>query len=391
MLSNVIYLCNALDEETKNVRRITTDSPAATKKVFGLCQALKISDVIPIVLSMGRGRQNGSGHKFLSAKKHIDGIQVHYAFFLHLPILTHIVTAWSLMMGMCVLLKTEHAAVLAYNRVWHYIPALIVAKLVRIPCFLDLEDGWGEKQTYSQIVLTKLFDWFCNAGSLLACDKLSDQVKTINNMSCYGAVDAVKTVERKWQGESLQVLFGGSLSEGTGAKMFMQALDIFYKKHQDQAKIMRFIVVGFGDMAEELSVYALNKTELVEFRGSVSNSEYNQLLADSHIGLCLKQSTGEYNDSTFPSKVIELSSHGLMLVSTPVSDVPRIFGSKNALLLPSDSPEALADALFWLAMHPDELFIKALNGQSMILDRFSIKAVGAQLKKFFLDNKNEVI
>lgn len=385
----IIYLCNALDEETKNLRAITTDSPAATKKVFGLCHALRVSDMDTIVLSMGRGRQNGSGVRFPRLRKKVGGVQVSYAAFWHIALLTHIVTALSLMLIMGSLARKGKPVLLVYNRCWHYIPALCLAKLFRARCFLDLEDGWvGYKQSLAQRMLTAFFDWVCDSGSVLACESLADQVKTQNSLACYGAASVPEKIRRQWHAKSLQVVFGGSLCEGTGAKLFIQAIEVFIQKYPSSRGALHVVVVGFGDMTKELELFAVNKTDgMVEFRGSVSNSDYAELLDDSHIGLCLKLASGPFHDSTFPSKVIELSSQGLLLLSTSVSDVPKLFSSENALLLSSDSPEVLADAWYWAITHRNEAALMANRGCDMILRRCSLESVGSELADFLCEDK----
>jgi len=388
-MTKVIYLCNALDEETKNSRFITTDSPAATKKVFSLCYALKTASVASIILSMGRGRQNGTSMRFPKLRKSINGIDVLYASFWHIPVLTHVVTALSLMLNMRILIKKGGNVLLVYNCCWHYIPALLLAKLFGLRCFLDLEDGWVDgKQSWVQKTKASFFNWACNSGSLLACDALKSQVKTDRNLTCYGAVSTLREIKRDWNSDKIQVLFGGSLSEGTGAKLFIEAIEVFMRKYPSTRHSLHVTVVGFGDMTQEIARFATCKTGgMVEFRGSVSNSDYAELLDSNHIGLCLKLSSGPFHDSTFPSKVIELSSNGLLIISTPVSDVPKLFSSEMAILLPSDSAEALADALFWVVKHRQEASFRANRGRDMIVQRFSEEAVGLELRTF-LYNEN---
>ena len=55
MKRRLIFMCNAFDDMTRTARGISTDSPAASKKIIQLCKALRLYEVKPIVLSMGRG------------------------------------------------------------------------------------------------------------------------------------------------------------------------------------------------------------------------------------------------------------------------------------------------------------------------------------------------
>lgn len=380
----IIYLSNALDEMTKNKRLITTDSPAATKKVFGICHALKTVGIHSQILSMGRGRQNRSWKIFHSSSEDIDGIHIKYASFYHIPFFTHTVTAISLMLMMIGLIRKKRPIVLVYNRCWHYIPALCVAKLCQIYCFLDLEDGWVGNKTFLQKHLVLFFDWVCFSGSLLASNALKEQVKTVNNFTCYGAIDVPFHTKKEWRKGKLQVLFGGSLWQGTGADLFIDGLRILVDKYPEVCEALHVVVVGFGDLAEKVNVFSQNETQgLVEFRGNVSDDEYYQLLSESHIGLCLKLSGGSLHDSTFPSKVIELTANGLLLITTKVSDVPNLFLPNAALFVANDDAKSLADLLFWAVTHRVEAEKIAEEGKKVVVKYCSAKKVGEDLAKFF--------
>jgi len=380
----VIYLCNALDDATKAERKITTDSPAATNKVFGLCRALQKAGAEVAILSMGRGRQQGSFARFARSEYFYTEIQLFYAAFWDIPFLTHLVTACSLAGQLLRIRKQQKQPVLvAYNRFWHYMPALCITRLLRVPCYLDLEDGFVGHPGISQRFLTHFFDWACGQGTLLACEALSSQVKSQRQLVSYGVADVSGFCEKDWSDGKIRILFGGTLCEGTGVSLFIQAIRIFIHKYPEFISSIHFVVSGFGDMADEIRHLTMGKADgIVEFRGSVSTGEYEQLLDESHIGLCLKLASGSFHDSTFPSKVVELSSHGLLLVSTQVSDVPKIFSSQDALLLKDELPESLADALYWAATHRDEACLMAKRGHEAVLRRCAPERVGAELARF---------
>ncbi len=383
-LREVIYLCNALDDATKAERKITTDSPAATNKVFGLCLALQKAGAEVAILSMGRGRQQGSFTRFSRSDHFYTEIQLFYATFWDIPFLTHLVTACSLAGQFFRIRRQKKQPVLvAYNRLWHYMPTLCIARLLRVPCYLDLEDGFIGRPGISQMFLTRFFDWACDQGSLLACEALGNQVKSQRQLVCYGVADASKACEKNWSDGGIRVLFGGTLCEETGASLFIQTIRILIRKYPESISNIHFVVTGFGDMADEIRHLAMDEADgIVEFYGSVSTSEYDQLLAESHIGLCLKLASGSFHDSTFPSKVIELSSHGLLLVSTQVSDVPNLFSSQDALLLKDEAPESLAGALSWAITHRDDACMMAKRGREAALRRCAPECVGAELARF---------
>src|SRR5262245_35796148 len=94
--TTIIYLCGALDERTRAARKISSANPAATKQIINFCRAIFAAGVRPLVVSMGRGRQDRSGDSYPAFAKRVSGIPVVYARFVHLPLVTHIVSAVSL-------------------------------------------------------------------------------------------------------------------------------------------------------------------------------------------------------------------------------------------------------------------------------------------------------
>ena len=77
----VVYLSNAVDESIKAERAITTDSPAATNKVLALAGAMRGVGMRCTVLSLGRGRQNGTCIQHAATAKRLEHGTVLYAAF----------------------------------------------------------------------------------------------------------------------------------------------------------------------------------------------------------------------------------------------------------------------------------------------------------------------
>lgn len=381
--SKYLYLCNALDDLTKSERNISTDSPAASNKVFSLCRALLGVGANISVLSMGRGRQDGTTVWHRHFSRDYLGVSVCYATFWNISILTHLVTAFSLMYLLLKDIFKYKVVLIAYNRQWHFVPTLLMAYLLRVPCFLDLEDGYiGVQKGFRERTLVFTFEKTCNQGTLLACSALHDQVKSSHQLVCYGVAESVTHVQ-DWQTPKLQVLFGGSLCIDTGAQLFIDAVMLLINQKPELVKHLHFVVTGKGNMADEIAAFANgNAKKWLRFHPSVANTEYQKILAKSHIGLCLKLPSSVYHHTTFPSKVIELTAHGLLLVSTSVSDVPKIFSKDEVLFLQDESPENLSDTFEWLAMHRREASQISKRGSNAVMRCCSTQNVGHSLRKF---------
>ncbi len=393
--AKTVFLCNALDDQTKYRREIVSDSPAATNKVFGLCKALQKSGSQVYVLSMGRGRQNGSGNYFAAETKFVQRLPVVYASFCNLPLITHLLTAWSL--ARCFKrLSVKHTTVnlIIYNRLWHAIPTLIIARLSGALCYLDLEDGaTNDSQRFvtqvKSIFLRRVFDYLCPDGVLLASRALAIQTGQLRQLVCYGVSETVLT-NRQWK-RPLTVVYGGSLMEETGAGWFMLAVEQFFSTYPDAQNKFRFVVTGKGAMAAELERFASQyESDFFEFRGEISRNDYMDLLRTAHVGLCLKKPSSAMGQTTFPSKTIEIANSGLLLVSARVSDVPLVFSDETACLLSQESSSVLVETLNWVAEHPDAAENIAIAGQQQVRSRCSPQIVGDTLQDF-LNNGCDVV
>ena len=174
MRRTVIILCNALDDATRLARDISTDSPAASRKVFMLAAALSATGQRVIVVSAGRGRPDGSMRLFPSSVKRCDGYVATYLPFAHIPLLSQIIT---LLTPILVLWRLSHVAnlqaLIAYNRLPAHVPILIWARLLQYKTVIDIEDGDTRfaKGAVARVVAefkAYLFDLLCSRGVLLA-------------------------------------------------------------------------------------------------------------------------------------------------------------------------------------------------------------------------------
>jgi hypothetical protein len=388
-----VYLCNAIDETTCRERRITSDSPAATQKVLQVCNALATTGVRPIVLSMGRGQQQGTWAWHRARVRRIGTNVVVFAPFLDAPLLTHLVTLLGLLPLIWRLFHNSQPApvLLAYNRLPHYLLGLELARLLGYRLFLDLEDGEirsGPRGIRGQIfrIVGKRFHRLCQAGALLASEALAIQYPGNNTMCCYGVAEAT-IFRRNWKSEKLIVHLGGTLQADTGADLFIDTIELLREKTFHERNAVEFVVTGRGVMAEKIDALAARPGwPKVIFLGSVPREKYQEIIASAHIGLCLKLPSGDLGDTTFPSKVVEIASAGMLLVTTEVSDVPKLFGRKGALYLKAEEARNLADSILWVLDHRSAAASIAKEGQRQISASCERRAVGAKLKHFFFNS-----
>lgn len=348
----VLVVCNALDDVTRMERRISTDSPAASRKVFLMAQALRLAGVRPVVLSLGRGRADGSGDSFSAKVCRVGGVLTIYAPFSHRRGVSELLSLFGLLKPLLRLARHPQRAVIFYNRIPAYLPLLRAASRLGYRSFLDLEDGeviTGQslKDRLARIVPTQ-FDRHCRNGALLACSAL-EAMTTVRPIHCYYGTAVGDVDVPRWQSSSITCLMSGTLAPDTGAPLLLEAIRRLRARQPGWAAGLSFEVTGKGESLAEFERLAVESSRpLVRVHGRTSDARYLEILRSCEIGLALKPVGGTLADTTFPSKVIEFAGSGLLVLSTDISDVRRLLGDGVRYLQRND-PELLIERLAEIA------------------------------------------
>jgi len=387
MPRRVVIVCNALDDETRAERGISTDSPAATRKVFLLCRALRTSGVRALVLSLGRGRADGSPRYHPARVRRVQGVPVVYVPFSHRRVLSGLL---SLVGPVPVVRRIGRYAgsttFVFYNRTPAFVPALLAASASGCRTVLDLEDGEvGDESGSLRSAFYRgarwLYERVCSGGALLACSALAEMTDLRPVRCYYGAVEGPGG-EPEWTAPDLVVQLGGTVSRDTGAMLLADAIRILRRDMPGWGRRLRFEITGQGDCVpvfEELAREGGAPT--VTVRGRTSEAEYRRLLRSAHVGLALKPASGNLATTTFPSKVVELANEGLLVVTTDISDVRRVLGT-GAIYLTKETPEFLLDRLQWVAEKPEEAAKVARGGALAVSSQCSLASVSQGLANF---------
>lgn len=377
----VVYISNAVDDIVRFDRAIKTDSPAATNKVVAISKAINLSGAKSIILSLGRGRQNGSWLFHSATTKKISDVEIYYAAFLHARFFTHIVSAFSLVLILFKLrFKYKNLSAIVYNRCYHYLPAILLAKVLLIPCYLDLEDGYnndsgsviiGCKNFFTRLI----FSGLCAHRAMVSTSYLINQVNDSRPYICYGVADDIGLPQSDWSSNRLQIIFSGTLLEEVGSKFLLEAIDILREDHPIELKKIFFVITGKGPCSDLFEEYAQSYPQILSFQKSLPKQEYLALLRASHIGLSLRLSAYSMGGTTFPSKVIEYANNGLAVLSTKTSDVPLLF-EEDAIYLSNETPGALAKLIATLPGKKNELHNVSLLGMKKVREKCSPDLVG---------------
>ena len=380
-----LVVSNALDDATRVERRISTDSPAASRKVFQLAQALRLAGVRPYVLSLGRGRADGSGLGFAAKTCRVDRVPTVYAPFSHSRGWSELLSLFGLLRALYRLSSCQNRVVIFYNRMPAYLIAMKWAAFLGYRCFLDLEDGevLGDGRLKQRFYrwLAAQFDRHCIGGALLACSALASMT-SVRPVHCYYGTARGSGSAKHWRPDGIKCLMSGTLSPDTGAPMLVKAIQCLRARQPGWAKDVTFEITGMG---ESLSAFERLADEpglpLVRGYGRTNNARYPEVRGGCDVGLALKPVSGVLADTTFPSKVIEFAGAVLLVLSTDISDVRRVLGS-GARYLERNDPELLIERLAEIACDRGAAAYCANQGRAAAERYCSPQQAGNELREF---------
>ena len=280
--------------------------------------------------------------------------------------------------------------VIFYNYYPEYLLTAAFLKLRGVRCILDIEDaprsdehgGRGLMNRWSYMLLRRI----TASRALIVSEVLAKQLNIKNYLVVYGVASYFKTTAERsplFSQPAVRINFGGTIWRETGGALFAEALRILSERHGDVP--LHFFVTGHvGEGLFDGLVDAVNASLAVrlEIVPDLDFASYNALLDTIDVGLCLKLPSHSIGQTTFPSKVVEIAAKGLLLITTPVSDVPLIFDESCAVIMESEHPTELAEALATLPSRRDEMATRAEAGARRVSDRLSAPAVGRALRTF---------
>jgi glycosyltransferase involved in cell wall biosynthesis len=187
-------------------------------------------------------------------------------------------------------------------------------------------------------------------------------------------------------GEPLAVGIIGRLTGIKNHRMLLDAAGII--KEAGHGSSFKFLVVGDGEMREELERYArkLEVSDLVVFAGW--HKEMPKIVGTLDAVVLTSKNEGT------PVTLIEAMAAGIPVVATAVGGVPDLLGNiqekmdryhaaERGILVDPGSPAALADALLFLLKNKSTSARIARHAQEYVLSRYSLDRLIGDMKGLY--------
>jgi glycosyltransferase involved in cell wall biosynthesis len=300
----------------------------------------------------------------------------------------------------CITKVGKKDRVILYNHAVEYLLGLLILTLRGNRPILDVEDAVREDEPGWYSIFSRflfyLYFRLTRQRKLIVSEVLAGNLGLRQYCVVYGATrtdtELCKHIYRvPWGGvdtyEPLKIHYGGSLNVDSGINLFCGAVDLLVGSLRRDVCQVQFIITGFGseEQIEALKKRCAGSGVRIILHLHSSPDEYLDQFCRCHAALSLKLPESEMAMTTFPSKVVEITSQGLLLISTKASDVPLLFDSDNAVLLSEASPTALASAIMSVLADPTGMQQIANCGKARAVELFAARDVGKRVVDFVLN------
>ena len=248
-------------------------------------------------------------------------------------------------------LSAKNDTVLFYHERFYAPIFKMIRKIKKLNIICDIEELYTVHAQYASKVIEqekrylRSFDRYIVATSELIP---AIGIKGKPCVVCNGVYAPILAGESPKDTSCIRVLYAGTFDKTKGG--VYAAISAF--KYLDTK--FRLIVCGWGNQEEVSLVQSMAREvntekgeEQITYRGFVPNTsqEYRDLLLSSHIGLSTQNPEGDYNTTSFPSKIFEYMRYGLIVVSTPLKVVETLPIARCVTTIQPYSPQGIAEAI----------------------------------------------
>lgn len=251
------------------------------------------------------------------------------------------------------LLKTikKEDTVIAYHSLILMQILSFVKKVKHCRLILEVEEIYGDVIGNPKIVGKELDFFRCADAYIFPTQLLDQKVNEHHKPSVivHGTYKVEPDRGERFNDDLIHVVYAGTFDPRKGgvaaAAAAAEFLPANYHMH----------ILGFGSeqdvqtIKNKISDVAQKSKARITYEGLLSGEEYIRFLQKCHIGLSTQNPNADFNDTSFPSKILSYMSNGLRVVSIRIPVVEMSAVGRTITFYDKQTPEKLASAIISLA------------------------------------------
>ena len=373
-----------------------TYSGAAARKMTLVTRAARSAGLKMVIVSLPFLGKQVSKTSYRRVVLKDRGVPFVFLATLRSPILRKLLSPFTLAAFALKRVNREDT-VIFYNHAIEYIPALLVLWLRGVKLVLDIEDvptveEKGIRGFLNRILFAITFH-MTDDKKMVVAEHVARLLALQDHVVIRGVAEERPRIpfqpdHQKWQslidGNGLRIHFGGTLIPDTGIDLFCNTIDLLIKNQDKLRQSVTFVVTGTGELEKIEQILGSGNSRdkiRIDLFPQLNQEEYLQMIDSCHASLSLKRPESGIAGTTFPSKVIEITSSHLALVSTRFGDVSDLFDEQTAFLLPDFSAADLEAIIIEMTKDPARVNRIAESGFALCNKTFSEAVVGREMTR----------
>ena len=354
-------------------------SPAAVNKMNYICSVLKRLGYKVEIISASYTL----GTKFSPSQKEVIEPEIFVKYFPTFPRGNILKKIWSVLtINFFLLLEIlfhvkRNETVIVYHSLLYMNVIGLAKKIKKFKMILEVEEIYSdvignEKKRKREIEYIKTAEAYIFPTTLL-----NDLLNKANKPYCliHGTYHVEENKNLSFDDDKIHCIYSGTLDSRKGGAMAAvesaKYLDSRYHIH----------ILGFGSESEKQDLLQLidkikSKTSCeISFDGLVTGKQYIEFIQKCQIGLSTQDPKANFNNTSFPSKILTYLSNGLRVVSVKIPVVEKSDVSSLLFFYDEQTPEAIA---------------KRIKGNN-VLELYDSRKCIEKLDEVFTKELNELI
>ena len=182
----------------------------------------------------------------------------------------------------------------------------------------------------------------------------------------------------------LKAIFTGAHGQANGLDAVLDAARVLQERHREDIQV---VFLGDGKLKPKLQQRAASENlHICQFHAPVPKRALPAIFQEVGVGLMILKNVPAFYEGTSPNKFFDYLAAGLPVLNNyPGWISQQIQAQDCGIVVPPDDPSAFADALEFLADHPEGRQRMGHNARRLAVSEFDRKTLAAQAV-IFLEN-----
>ena len=326
-------------------------SPAGLAKMKYIIESLQSTNNTLYIYSTSNGGSKATKLYWKKLFKINSDLSINYCTtygsrYIILQILERVLNQFQLFIYLMFKVKNKDLVVIYHER--FYLPIInLVRKLKKYKLIYEVEEIYTQVANYSNLRIQKEINGLRIADAYIfpndsMAKKLEFDLRPF--LVCYGSYKIENSIKEKFNDGKIHVVYAGTLEKHKGGAAAAAAAEYLNEKYHIH-------ILGFGtekqisEIQKDIQNISRKSKAIVTYDGVKRGNDYLMFLQKCHIGLSTQNPIGEFNETSFPSKILSYLANGLCVVSVRLEVLEKSKINELLFYCDNNSPLAISNAI----------------------------------------------